>query len=483
MADILIKNVTVYDGSGVTPTAPQDVAISGDKIIAIGEALNLSADQIIDGSALALAPGFIDVHTHDDIEVIRNPEMLSKISQGVTSVIVGNCGISASPLTLDQNPPDPLNLLGRQDEFKFASFGAYVDAYNQAQPAINVAALIGHTALRAQAMTNLDQPASASEIAAMREALTRALEQGAKGLSSGLAYANANAAPAAELQALAEQLAPFNGIYTTHLRTEFDGILDAMSEAFDLGQATNTPVVISHLKCAGTANWGRSTEILAHLAAADVPCDCYPYSASSSTLDLAQVTDEFEIFITWSDPHPQVAGQPLQQIADLWQMSLIDAAKKLQPAGAVYHCMDNNDVEAILRHDNSMIGSDGLPCDPHPHPRLWGTFPRVLGHYARDKQLFSLAQAVHKMTGASADTFTLNKRGYIRPDYFADLVLFDPLTVNDEADYLNPTAPARGIVQVWVNGQLSFERQSSAKMTRAGRFLKNYHSKIEENND
>lgn len=474
LVDVLIKNASLYDGSSA-PAVQQDIAIIGDKIQRLPADHHITAKQVIDAQGLALAPGFIDVHTHDDIEVLRNPAMTAKISQGVTSVVAGNCGISASPLTLNDAPPDPLNLLGHQDEFAFATFGDYVDAVNNAQPAVNVAAFVGHTALRADAMTRLDVAATPNEIEAMGKALKLALEQGAKGLSSGLAYASAKEAPPAELFALARELKTFDAVYATHLRTEFGGILDAMSEAFELGRESDVAVVISHLKCAGKPNWGRAKEVLSHLTAAQqhqpIACDCYPYSASSSTLDLAQVTDEIEIFVTWSDPYPQVAGQTLQQIADHWQMSLLDTATRLQPAGAVYHCMDDKDVETILSYEHSMIGSDGLPCDPHPHPRLWGTFPRVLGHYARDKKLFDLAQAIYKMTGLSADNLKLQKRGFIRSGYFADLVLFDPLTINDEADFVHPTRPAAGICQVWVNGQLGFSRDG-ADVVRAGRFLR-----------
>jgi len=474
--DVLFKNATIIDGSN-SPATVKDVAIIGNQIELEPTLPVKDSTRVIDAKGLILAPGFIDVHTHDDIEVIRNPEMLSKISQGVTSVIVGNCGISASPVKLNQPPPDPLNLLGEQQDFKFTHFSDYVNAVTAARPAVNVAALVGHTALRLQVMDRLDRAASLLEINTMRKALKLALEQGAKGLSSGLAYSSASSAPGSELQSLAKEMKAFDAVYATHLRTEFDGILDAMTEAFELGSSANVSVVISHLKCAGKLNWGRSSEILKHLKSAQksqtVACDCYPYSASSSTLDLLQVTEDFEIFITWSEFYPQMAGKTLSHISQQWNISLMDAAKKLQPAGAVYHCMDDNDVENILQFSDSMIGSDGLPCDPHPHPRLWGTFPRVLGHYSRDKKLFKLEQAIHKMTGLSADKFKLNKRGYIRSGYYADLVLFNPLTIKDRSDYVNPIATAQGIEQVWVNGKLSYEPSNKSLIpAKAGLFLK-----------
>ena len=475
--DTLITNATVLDGSGANAIV-QDVAISGDKIIAVGDLHKACADNVVDATGLVLSPGFIDVHTHDDLEVIRNPDMLAKISQGVTSVIIGNCGISASPYVNDVAPPDPINLLGNKDEFIFPTLASYVTQLEVTPPKVNVVALVGHTALRAQVMSELDRAASPEEISAMVKILRGALEQGAKGLSSGLAYKNANAAPTTEVIALSAELAEFDAIYTTHLRTEFDGIIDALDEAFFVGKKAKVPVVISHLKCAGKNNWGRATEIIDHVKKAQqsqkICCDCYPYNASSSTLDLNQVTDDFEIFITWSDSHQDLAGQTLAKIASDWQLPLHDAAVKLQPAGAVYHGINEADVQEIISFPTSMIGSDGLPCDPHPHPRLWGSFPRVLGHYSRDLQLLPLAQAVHKMTGLSASEFQLTSRGFIKVGYFADLVLFDPLTIKDIASFTSPCDVSTGIEQVWVNGQLSYQGDSDTKNTqpvRAGRFL------------
>lgn len=483
--DTLILNAMVIDGSGSLSNI-QDVAIIADKIISIGELSQCSANNIIDATGLVLAPGFIDVHTHDDLEVVRNPDMLAKVSQGVTSVIVGNCGISASPYVNDVTPPDPINLLGKEDEFIFPTLASYIAQLEATPPAVNVATLVGHTALRAQVMNELDRAANAEEISAMVKILRGALEQGAKGLSSGLAYKNAHAAPTTEVIALSAELAEFDAIYTTHLRTEFDGIIGALDEAFFVGRKSKVPVVISHLKCAGKHNWGRSKEIIDHVKGAQqsqkISCDCYPYNASSSTLDLNQVTDDFEIFITWSDPYPEQAGQTLAEIANKWQLSIQDTALKLQPAGAVYHGMNEDDVQNIISFPSSMIGSDGLPCDPHPHPRLWGSFPRVLGHYSRDLQLLPLAQAIHKMTGLSASEFQLTLRGFIKEGYFADLVLFDPLTIKDTASFTSPFEVSTGIEQVWVNGQLSYQvgtDKNNALPVRAGRFLA--HNVTEKN--
>ena len=473
--DSVVRNASVIDGTGAPPVRA-DVALAGGRIVAMGKLRGWSgAEMELDGAGRVLAPGFIDVHTHDDTVVIRSPGMWPKLSQGVTTVVVGNCGISAAPVRLRGTPPDPMNLLGRAEHFVHPTFAAYRDAVDRARPAVNVAALVGHTSLRNNQMDRLDRAATAAETEAMRTELREALAEGALGLSTGLAYASAFAAPTEEVMALAEPLAGAGAIYATHLRTEFAGILEAMDEAFRIGRHARVPVAISHLKCAGPENWGRSGEVLAALDAAragqPVGCDCYPYTAGSSTLDLKQVTDAIEITITWSDPHPEMGGRPLAQIAAGWGTSLLDAARRLQPAGAIYHSMSEDDVRRILAHPATVIGSDGLPDDPMPHPRLWGAFPRVLGRYCRDERLLSLPEAIHRMTALPAGRFGLDDRGVIREGGWADLVLFDPARIRDAATFADPKRPAEGITAVWVNGVLS-SRDQAPTGERAGRFLR-----------
>ena len=473
--DTLIRNVRVLDGSGnETRVSAADVTITGDRIQEVGSLLNYSAEQTFDGRGLVLCPGFIDVHTHDDTCVIERPEMLPKLSQGVTTVVVGNCGISASPTELSGEPPDPMNLLGDRQAFRYPTFSAYVEAVTKDKPSVNVIALIGHTSLRNNHMDRLDRAATAGEVAAMRAQLREALDHGAVGLSTGLAYLSANSASAEEVAGLAEALSEGRGIYATHLRSETNAVLDAMNEAFQISQRAKVPLVISHLKCAGIDNWGRSGEVLKAAETASheqsVGFDCYPYAASSTTLDLRQVDERIRITITWSRPHPEMGGRDLSAIASEWSVAQSEAARRLQPAGAIYHGMSEDDVRAILRHPLSMIGSDGLPNDPLPHPRLWGTFPRVLGHYCRDQKLFSLSEAIRKMTSLPAQRFGLKNRGQVREGYAADLVLLNPETVRDRATFSDPIRPALGIEAVWVNGVLSYQNQA-ATGERAGRFL------------
>jgi N-acyl-D-amino-acid deacylase len=436
--------------------------------------LQAIAPEEIDAEGLTLAPGFIDVHTHDDIAVIAKPAMLPKLSQGITTVIVGNCGISAAPVRLRGEPPDPMNLLGSADAFCYPSFAAYVAAVQTARPSVNVAALIGHTSLRNNHMDRLDRSATADEIDAMHGELQQGLDAGALGLSSGLAYFSANAASTEELLMLAKPLAAAGAIYTTHMRSETDAILEAINEACEVGRFSRVPVIISHLKCAGIDNWGRSGDVLRSLDSArtsqPVGWDCYPYAAGSSTLDLRQVDERVRITITWSSNHPEMAGKSLEQIARVWDITQLEAAKRLKPAGAIYHSISEEDMRSILCHPATMIGSDGLPNDPRPHPRLWGTVPRVLGRYCREETLFSLPEVTHKMTGMPAQRFGLTKRGLVREGYYADLMLFDPDKVIDMATFDDPIRPAAGIERVWVNGCLSYTRQGSTQH-RSGRFL------------
>jgi N-acyl-D-aspartate/D-glutamate deacylase len=472
--DTLIQNARVLDGTGAAAET-LDVAVRDGRICGIGNRLNdYQAKSTLDAKNMVLAPGFIDTHTHDDTAVVRDPQMLAKLSQGVTTVIVGNCGICAAPVTLTGNPPDPMNLLGGAEAFRYPTFAVYVSAIDQVGPAVNVGALVGHTALRNNHMDRLDRVATDREIDAMQAQLRESLDRGALGLSSGLAYASANAASTQEMLALAQPLASAGAIYVTHMRTEAEAILDAMNEAFEIGKECKVPVIISHLKCAGITNWGRSGEVLRELDSARntqaAACDCYPYAAGSSTLDVKQVDPRVKITITWSAPHPEAGGMALASIAEAWGVSQLEAARRLQPAGAIYHSISEADMRRILAHPASMIGSDGLPNDPRPHPRLWGTFPRVLGRYSRDEKLISLPEAIHKMTEMPARRFGLAERGLIREGFYADLVLFDPDKIMDTATFADPVQPATGIAGVWVNGVLSYTGKG-ATGNRAGRFL------------
>jgi N-acyl-D-amino-acid deacylase len=353
-------------------------------------------------------------------------------------------------------------------------FGAWLDAMGRHPNSVNVGSFLGAANVRAYVMGQAPGEPNAAQLDSMRAVVRNSMRDGAFGVASALIYPPGSYAATHELIEMAKAMAPYHGEYITHMRSEDDSLFEAMDEAFRIGRHARVPVAVSHLKCAGRENWGRSAEVLDALEQAGrthpVGCDAYPYTAGSSTLDLKQVTDAIEITITWSEPHPEMGGRSLKEIARAWDASLMDAARRLRPAGAIYHSMSEDDVRRILRHPATVIGSDGLPNDPNPHPRLWGAFPRVLGHYARDERLFPLAEAVHKMTGLPARKFGLSQRGLVREGYAADLVLFDAATVRDVATFADPQRPAEGIAAVWVNGVLT-SRDQVATGARGGRFL------------
>jgi N-acyl-D-amino-acid deacylase len=259
------------------------------------------------------------------------------------------------------------------------------------------------------------------------------------------------------------------------MRNEDDRIIDAMEETFAIGRSLGVPAVISHHKCVGKANHGRSPETLAFIerqrGSQEIGLDCYPYIASSTVMQSGRVGQSTKVLVTWSKPHPEFNGMPLAEVARTMGVSEPEAAERLKPAGAIYFMMDEADVQRILAYEHTMVGSDGLPHDAIPHPRLWGTFPRVLGHYARDLGLFPLETAVHKMTGLTAARFGLHDRGVLREGALADITVFDPATIIDSASFEDPVRPARGIHTVIVNGESVWEH-GAATGARPGRVLK-----------
>ncbi len=453
--DYLIEGGTLIDGTG-SKRVQANVAIKGDRIVAVGTALPIEAERTISAHGRVVSPGFIDAHTHDDRAVLSSPDMTAKISQGVTSVIAGNCGISLAPLS-GREPPPPLNLLGGRDWYRFSTFGDYAQALTANPPATNIAMLTGHSTLRVGVMNDLDRAATRAEIERMGRLLDDSLAAGCIGMSTGLAYPTATAAPTEEVVELAKHLAPFNGIYVTHMRDEGDYVIESIKETIAIGERSGVPVVISHHKSSGRNNWGRTSDTLALIAAAkrkqSINLDVYPYIASSTVLMSQFVEAAERVTVTWSKPHPEMVGRDLDDIRQEWRCSLDEAITRLLPAGAIYFQMHEDDLRRVLSFSDAMIGSDGLPHDEFPHPRLWGTFPRVLGHYCRDVGLFSLEEAVRRMTSVPASVFGLRDRGIIREDAFADLVIFDSQQVIDTADFKAPKQPAAGIDMVVVNGQ------------------------------
>jgi N-acyl-D-amino-acid deacylase len=475
--DLIIRDATLIDGTGA-PRRRGDIGVKGDRIAAVGDLSGMSADREVMAEGRVVAPGFIDAHTHDDQAVLCGPAcMLCRVSQGVTTVVIGNCGISIAPVPMAERPPAPMDGVCAPEWWIFDSFAAFAERLRTTPSSVNTVALIGHMSLRVGAMgrNDLDRPATDKEAERMRKMLAQALAEGASGFSTGLFYPPSRHAPTDEVIAVAEALRGTGGLYVTHMRDEANGVLDSIEETLKIGAAVGAPVVISHHKCAQPENHGRSVETLPLIEklsqSHSVAFDVYPYTASSTSLGARKPRPDVPVMVTYSVPHPEMAGRALKDIAAEWGVSLEAAAQRLMPGGGVFHNMAEEDVRRIMAHRLSMIGSDGGPLAKHPHPRLWGTFPRVLGQYCRELGIFDLETAVHKMTGRTAKVFGLEGRGTLKEGGFADLVMFDPDTVKDRATFTEPRQVADGILETWVNGQSVYTYAGGASDTPAGRLL------------
>ena len=456
-------NVTVFDGSGA-PGFVADVEIDGDRIVNVGTATGVAADEI-EGSGLALAPGFVDVHTHDDLAVMTDPDHGCKTLQGVTSVVVGNCGMSAAPVS-----DDPLGFS------RYPRLADYLRQVEVAGPAVNVGALVGHGTVRAAVMgLKSDRVPDDRERAAMIEHVAAALEDGALGMSSGLAYEPGRYAAHDELVDLAEVVAAAGGVYTTHMRDEGRDLVGSIEESIAVSEATGVALQISHLKASGRDAWGTTAAALAVIDTArqrgvDVMADQYPYTRGSTLLEqivgagaldgpsaFAHVQPA-DLLIAAAPGNPHWEGRTIEEIAADEGIGGREMADRIVEAEGrncfvIIDSMSEDDVREVIRHPAVMTGSDGVPGGSKPHPRLHHTYPRVLGHYSRNEGLLELADAIHRMTGMCADRFGFADRGAIRSGAFADLVLFDPETIIDTGTYTDPTTVPEGIRGVWVNGE------------------------------
>lgn len=506
MFDILVHGGEVLDGTGA-PAVRADVGVTDGRIAAIGALRGHAARHTLDAEGHVVSPGFIDMHSHDDFNLPLNPLAPGKVRQGVTTDVVGNCGSSPAPIAPERR--ELHRSLWMLDSGLDATWSTFAEFLERLPPTgLNVAPLVGHTAVRCAAMGADDRAPTASELERMRGHVAEAMEAGAFGFSTGLIYPPGCFARTDEIVELAKVSARYRGGYFTHMRNEGEQVLDSIGEALEIGRRSGAHVQISHLKVANKQNWGRAKEVLALIdrARADgvaVHADQYPYTASSTGLrsllpqwalaggspalvarlkDPAQRTrirDEVlrtmgggSIRIaTWDDArvarsesHPHLSGltvaaaaqkldrQPVEALLDLL---IADGGKTL----GIFLSMSEDDVRTILRHPAVGIGSDGVytgvpgkPDTAKPHPRYFGTFPRVVGRYARDEGVLALPDAVRKMTGLTASILGLKDRGLVRTGYAADLVVFDPKTVLDRATFAEPDQPPSGIPAVIVNG-------------------------------
>ncbi len=484
-ADVVVRNALIADGSG-GPLAHGDVAIGAGRIMSAGSepapAGPATRDLEADGE-LVCSPGFIDVHTHDDAALIRYPDVEFKISQGCTSLVIGNCGFSGFPAT------------GTEDIESIA--GATwpdLDGYRRAVTANGFAAnampLIGHNTIRAVTIGATDpRPAGPADLAAMRGHVRAAMEQGACGLSTGLIYTPGKWAPAEEIIELAAAAAGAGGLYVSHIRNEGDQLLESVAEALRIGAESGCAVHISHHKAGGRANWGKVAASLAAIdqanaSGADVTLDFYPYTASSGPM--AEYTSPETVTADWAEanqfascpPFPQYQGRMVSEVAAGERMSLPGLIEHVltAPGGrrtiSIGFGMSEDDLISNVRHPLMMIGSDGIPdLDGLPHPRLFGTFPRVFARYVRDREEITLAEAVRRMTSLPAGRFGLAGRGTLAAGSWADIVVFDPARFGDVATYADPKREAAGLHWVLVNGELTYD-QGRHTGARAGRLLR-----------
>ena len=468
MADTVIRNATIIDGTGAERFTG-DVTVEDGHISEVGSSSSAAAVEV-DATGLVLAPGFVDVHTHDDGALLQHPDMAFKISQGCTSVVVGNCGFSAIPAVPGENT---LDLSGVQANW--SDLDGYRQNVENSGPALNAMMLVGHNTIRSLEMGNERRAPNDQELERMQQHVELAMEQGACGFSTGLVYRPGRWSDTDEILELAKIVAPFDGIYATHMRNENDHLLEAVDEALEIGTKAGVAVQISHHKAAGERNWGKVEESLAKVDAAvaegaEVTLDVYPYTAGSGPM-----VQYFDI----DNPNPELAqaiqlascpafrhyeGRMLVDIAAELGITAPEAVRHVltAPDGkktiCIQHVMDEGDVVSNLRHDRVMIGSDGLPdLTGRPHPRLFGTFPRVLGRYVREQGVVDLESAVRRMTSLSCDVHGLSGRGRITEGNWADLVLFDPDVVIDVASYEDPKRESVGIRNVWVNGHMAFD--------------------------
>ncbi len=468
--DLAIRNVRILDGNGGA-AFEGDVGVEDGRIAAVGSVG--AAGREIDGAGLYLAPGFIDTHAHDDGAFFRHPGMEFKLAQGVTTVVSGNCGFSAIPADPERDSVAASGGILAGLEGEFTDLDGYFAAALERRPAINNVMLVGHNTVRTLVMGMENRGPSDAELAVMRSHVERAMEQGACGFSTGLIYRPGRWSGTEEVIELARMARPFGALYTTHMRNEGDQLLEAVDETLRIGREADVHAHISHHKAAGPGNWGKVRDSLAKVDAAlaagqKVTLDVYPYTAGSGRMieyfnldnpsrELAEV-----IRIASCPAFRDYEGRMLTDIAAELGIDVTEAVRHVltAPKGdrtiCIQFIIDEQDVETNLAHRDMMVGSDGIPdLRGRPHPRLFGTFPRVLGHYVRERGILSLEEAVRRMTSLSAATFGLINRGRIEPGFWADLVLFDADTVKDGATYDDPKTPPVGIRLVVVNGQVA----------------------------
>jgi N-acyl-D-amino-acid deacylase len=521
--DLILRGGSVLDGAG-NSAFRADVAVENGRIAAVGRLQAAEARETVDVTGHAVVPGFIDVHSHSDALPFAAEPLVAKLLQGVTTEVTGNCGQSPFPLDA-MTAADVRRTLGPYFggmPYDWTRLSGYAQRLEQVGPLSNHAPLVGHNALRAAAMGYDNRPPTGAELDVMRRLLDEALEDGAVGLSTGLIYTPGLFSQTDELISLAEVMRTSGRPYTSHPRGETHNLFNAIDEAIRIGEKANVPVQISHLKAAGRANFGKASEILTAIErgrerGVDVTGDIYPYEVAGGRLAALlppwcveggtaaalerlkdasvrqQVASDIATGLpgwvnnieaaTWDGvivssfvENAAYQGKSVQSIADQLGITPAEAYCRvlLEEEGrptTVLKMMSEPDVRTLIAHPLVMIGSDAGITRGRPHPRVWGTYPRVLGLYSRELKLFSLPEAVRKMTSYPAQRFGLLDRGLVRPGMWADLVVFDPTTVQDQATVEDPERAPLGMPHVLVNGTFAV-RDGAYTGARAGKVLR-----------
>lgn len=514
MLDIIIKNGEIYDGKGGA-SFPADIGIQKDRIVKIGRLSSAEGRRVIDAQGLAAVPGFIDIHSHE-FTILNDPPPDSKVLQGITTEVMGNCGESLAPVSEEgkEKAKEHLSVYKKYTgDLSWSSLGEYLSFMEARGLTSNYLPLVGHGTIRASVMGHENRVPDTEQLEEMKAMVARSMEEGAWGLSTGLIYPPALFAGTEELIELAKEAARFKGIYASHIRGEHDGVLQpAIEEAIRIGREAELPVEISHFKLFGRKLWGRADTILKMIERAgkdglDVTADAYPYTATHTTLKTIlpawvheggihrmvkqlqdpslrkRMKEEMErgeviyfkdvgwegVMIVKSSRDGAMDGKTIDRIAELKRKDpyevVFDILSEEPGIRANYFAMDEEDVRKILKHPLVMIGSDSYALSDSgnlgqgkPHPRAFGTFPRILGKYVRDEKLLSLEQGIKKMSFFPALKLGLKDRGRIEEGTFADLVLFDPERIADRADFTEPKLYPEGIEVVLLNGEVVVEK-------------------------
>ncbi len=515
MLDILIVNGLVVDGTG-QPAFKADVGVAEGRIAVVADNVEPEARRIIQAQGLCVAPGFIDPHTHSELTLLADPHAESKIRQGVTTEVVGNCGFSPAPLlgAAVEEMRAQARTFGL--DVNWASMAEYLERLRTQGIALNIVPLVGHNTVRGAVLGFDDVQPTTEQQAEMEGLVAEAMGQGARGLSTGLYYPPGFYTHTEEVIGLARAAARCGGIYASHIRNESDRLLEAVTEAIEIAEQAEIRVEIAHLKLHGSQNWAGADRLLdllddAHSLGVRVGCDQYPYAVSSTWLvailpywaqtggakaiaerlsdpetrnriredweenradwdNRGGVREWSDVLVTDCAPRPDVLGKSIAEIADAEGKEPLEAALDLivisegQAAGVFFDQLEDN-VRVLMHHPLVVVGSDGSSLSPHgvlgqrkPHPRSYGTFPRVLGRYVREEGVLTLEEAVKKMTSITADRFGLTDRGVIRESAWADLVLFDAQTIADRATFIDPHQYPVGIPYVIVNGVMVIDQ-------------------------